>query len=215
MGGTKPLSWTEASCGPGAPCSGAPGYTRRDRTASQESHSLIMLTFVFRLYYESFALYASDKSAFGKRQLSIYDMPLYKKRNQVTPPHLRESTSACKHDVGLSQPFLGTHSSTGTCPVDTASSPRAQLTLECHCEPQGNRSRGCRPAPLKAPSDPAGAGGSEGALQPCPNRDYQLRGADTLSEFDQIINCIWWEPNFSRIVFQDDSRLSSPNVMSA
>lgn len=56
-----------------------------DKTASQESHSLIMLTFVFRLHYKSFAIYASDKSAFCKRQLSIYNMPSIQKEKSSDP----------------------------------------------------------------------------------------------------------------------------------
>lgn len=48
--------------------------------------------------------FASDKSAFGKIQLSLYDMPLYKKRKWVPPsPDRRESTSTCKHGAGLAE----------------------------------------------------------------------------------------------------------------
>lgn len=60
--------------------------TGRGWAASQESHSLIMLTFVFKLYYWSFAIYASDKSAFCKRQLSIYDTPSTQKEKLCDPP---------------------------------------------------------------------------------------------------------------------------------
>lgn len=41
--------------------------------------SLRRLTFVLRLRYEPFAIGASDKSAFCKRQLSIYNMPSIQK----------------------------------------------------------------------------------------------------------------------------------------
>lgn len=76
----KPLSQTEASphCGPSS--GGAAEHLQNRSTCRQDGFSLIMLTFVLRLCYSSFAIDASDQSAFCKRQLAIYNMPSIQKK---------------------------------------------------------------------------------------------------------------------------------------
>lgn len=114
----KLLSSTEASL---RWCPGKGGTEKHehtakhaDKTASQESHSLIMLTFVFRLHYKSFAIYASDKSAFCKRQLSIYNMPSIQKEKSSDPlPQGKAPAHVNTVSAWASQPPYGARSSTG------------------------------------------------------------------------------------------------------
>lgn len=73
-----------------------------------------MLTFVFRLHYKSFAIYASDKSAFCKRQLSVYNMPSIQKEKSSDPlPQGKAPAHVNTVSAWASQPRYGAHSSTG------------------------------------------------------------------------------------------------------
>lgn len=64
-------------------------------------------------YATILSIFASDKSAFGKIQLSLYDMPSIQKEKVGAPsPDRRESTSTCKHGAGLAE--LAFHGMSGT-----------------------------------------------------------------------------------------------------
>lgn len=165
----KPLSQTEASphCGPSS--GGAAEHLQNRSTRRQDGFSLIMLTFVLRLCYSSFAIDASDQSAFCKRQLAIYNMPSIQKKasGALIQGNARVPVNTVSDWASLFKERIlvpGCVHWTLLPPQSTrdTESLRTDEPLQMTGRPFFRR---CWAAPLQVTSNAARAGGKEGAPQ--------------------------------------------------